>query len=405
MVTSRRAPFAMAQQLSETPIRILVAEDEAAVRDALSDLIASEHGLELVAEAKDADQAIALAESLRPDVALVDVKMPAGGGQRATREIRARSPITRVIALSAYDDRSTVFEMLRAGAAGYLVKGVSGDEIVETVRRAVRGQGALSAQVTADVIDELAEQLELRERESRVRRRRVEEVRRAVAADALDMVFQPIIKLGSGRAIGVEALARFRIDPPRDPDAWFREAAGVGLGVDLELHATRAALEHLHRLPGRLYLSLNLSPDAAASPKFLRELDRVDGGRVVVEVTEHDAVEDYDALDPALLELRSRGGRLAIDDAGSGYASLRHILRLHPEIIKLDITLTRNIDADPARRALATALVSFAGAINAEIVAEGIESGAEVRTLQSLGVRYGQGYYLARPAPLDALDL
>jgi EAL domain-containing protein (putative c-di-GMP-specific phosphodiesterase class I) len=126
--------------------------------------------------------------------------------------------------------------------------------------------------------------------------------------------------------------------------------------------------------------------------------------RVVLELTEHDAVTEYDELGTALDRLRDLGIRVAIDDAGSGYSSLQHILRLRPDIIKLDIALTRGIDADPARRALAEALVSFGREIGALITAEGIETAEQLDTLRRIGARYGQGYHLARPAalPLDA---
>lgn len=148
-------------------ITVLIAEDEPAVRAALSDLIALEDELKLVGAAADAQEAIDLARENRPDVALVDVKMPLGGGARAAREIRDVSPATRVVALSAYEDRTTVLEMLRAGAAGYLVKGTSAGEIVEAIRRSVRGQASLSTEVTAEVIHELVELLDRSERMTR----------------------------------------------------------------------------------------------------------------------------------------------------------------------------------------------------------------------------------------------
>jgi signal transduction histidine kinase len=148
-------------------IRVLIAEDESSVREALADLIRTDDDLELVGAAGDAEQAINLAREHRPDVALVDVKMPLGGGPRASREIRVLSPETRVVALSAYEDRATVLEMLRAGAAGYLVKGISAGEIVEAIRRSVRGQASLSTEVTAEVIHELVELLDRSERMAR----------------------------------------------------------------------------------------------------------------------------------------------------------------------------------------------------------------------------------------------
>ena len=141
-------------------IKVLIAEDESSVRDALADLVASDPELDVVATAGDAAEAIAAAIESRPDVALVDVKMPAGGGQRAAREILAASPTTRVVALSAYEDRRTVLEMLRAGVVGYLVKGTPAGEILRTIKRSVRGEGSLSVEITGDVIRELADLLE-----------------------------------------------------------------------------------------------------------------------------------------------------------------------------------------------------------------------------------------------------
>lgn len=148
-------------------ITVLIAEDQPTVREALAELISDEGSLVLVGAVEDADQAIELAREHQPDVALLDVKMPAGGGPRATREIRAISPETRVVALSAYEDRATVLEMLRAGAAGYLVKGTPAGEILEAIRRSVRGQASLSTEVTADVIHELVALLERSERMAR----------------------------------------------------------------------------------------------------------------------------------------------------------------------------------------------------------------------------------------------
>jgi signal transduction histidine kinase len=148
-------------------VRVLIAEDDPSLREAIAELIDTEPGFDLVAAVGDTDAAIAVAAEALPDVALVDVKMPGGGGQRATREIRDRSPATRVVVLSAYEDRRTVLEMLQAGAVGYMVKGTPADQIVETIHRSMRGQGALSVEVTADVIHELTSLLERSESLSR----------------------------------------------------------------------------------------------------------------------------------------------------------------------------------------------------------------------------------------------
>jgi EAL domain-containing protein (putative c-di-GMP-specific phosphodiesterase class I) len=139
---------------------------------------------------------------------------------------------------------------------------------------------------------------------------------------------------------------------------------------------------------------------SGALPELLQS---VDINRVVLELTEHASVMDYRELTEALTPLRALGLRIAIDDAGAGYASMRHILSIEPDLVKLDISLTRGIDADRKRRALASALIAFARETDVGIVAEGVETSAELLTLQSLGVKRAQGFYLARPRPLAEL--
>ena len=391
------SPLSLLPPTTSLPrVRVLVADDQPDTRRALADLVVTEPSLELVGLAAGAEEAVALAHRERPDVALLHVRMPGGGGPRAARGIRRRSPRTRVVAFSAYGDLSTVTQMLDAGADGYLVKGAPGEEIVNAIHHAARGRGT----VATDLLRRLTE----RERPeedcgAEGRRRGVSRVRRVLDSKGLAMAFQPIVDLIDGSVVGYEALARFALGPERPPDAWFAEAEAVGLGRELEAAALRSALAHLDRLPAETYLSLNASPLTAVSP-FLKRLLADVGERIVVEITEHAPVADYDALREALGELRAQGVRVAIDDAGAGFASLTHILRLMPDLIKLDMVLTRGIDTDDTRRQLASALSSFASGIGAAIVAEGIETKAELDCLRELGVPYGQGFLLARPTSL-----
>lgn len=209
---------------------------------------------------------------------------------------------------------------------------------------------------------------------------------------------QPIVALGSGELVGLEALARFPA-PPARPDAWFAMAARAGLGVQLQLAAVAAALELLDTVPHGSYLAVNVGPDAIIAPELPRLLDRVDPSRVVLELTEHLQVADYDRLQRLLAPIRERT-RLAIDDTGAGFCSLGHIVNLAPDLIKLDRQFTRGIDRDPARRALAEALVTFGRETGAAVICEGIETPAELATVRDLGVAFGQGYLLGRPAPV-----
>jgi EAL domain-containing protein (putative c-di-GMP-specific phosphodiesterase class I) len=175
----------------------------------------------------------------------------------------------------------------------------------------------------------------------------------------------------------------------------------VGLLVDLELAAIRTALSQSERLPHGAFLSLNLSPDTAMSELFLGLALSGPADRVVMEITEHAQVDDYAALNEAVAKLREHKVRLAIDDAGAGFASLRHTLHIAPDIVKLDMSLTRGIDGDRTKRALAAALVSFAEEVGFALVAEGIETREELDALRELGVAAGQGFFLAEPGPLS----
>ena len=230
-----------------------------------------------------------------------------------------------------------------------------------------------------------------------LQRTQIERIRSVLDGEGLSIVFQPIVELSGGDVLAAEALCRFATQPHRPPDRWFAEAVEVNLGVELELAALRAALDRIDEVSAGVRLSLNLSPVALCDPRILEEIARVPGSRLAVELTEHAPVANYAALEAALRVPRARGVQLMIDDAGAGFASLKHIVGLHPDVIKLDLSLTRDIDTDPVRRALAAALVAFARDIGAIIVAEGIETRGELEALRALGVTHGQGYHLAPP--------
>jgi diguanylate cyclase (GGDEF)-like protein len=209
-------------------------------------------------------------------------------------------------------------------------------------------------------------------------------------------VFQPLVDLNTGRTIGYEALSRFNSELNRSPDAWFNQAQACGRGLQLETAAIRAALSAPHRPPGT-YLSLNFSPSAIASSKILQVLPQ-DLSSVVIEITEHELAAEDGALEEGIERLRARGARIAVDDAGSGYAGLKQLMRVQPDVIKLDRALIEGINNDGAKIALVEFFVMFARRVGAGILTEGIETVDELRTLVNLGVNYGQGFLLGRPA-------
>lgn len=217
---------------------------------------------------------------------------------------------------------------------------------------------------------------------------------------SLRAAFQPIHDLTTGQVAGVEALARFR--SKTSPGVLFAEAAIAGLAVNMELAAVEAALAAAVQLPKRLYVSVNVSPTTCVSPRFRRLLgtSALPADRIVLELTEHKPVDDYTPLLNALAPLRDSGMRVAIDDTGAGHSSMLHILRLAPDIIKLDKKLIAGIDTNHLHMALGRAMVSFAWDIGATITAEGIETAAELAAVTALGMTFGQGYFLGHPSLL-----
>lgn len=256
------------------------------------------------------------------------------------------------------------------------------------------------------VFAELAGKMIDRERASIIKHQvSMDRVRKLLYSDAINMVYQPIFDLNKGAIAGFESLSRFATVPARSPHLWFNEAHSVGLGIELELKAIEYALLVMPNLCEGLDLAINASPETILSPRFehiLETLPYVE--RLVLEITEHAAVERYEEIATRLKPYRDRGLQLAVDDAGAGYASFRHILNLEPDRIKLDMSLTRDIDIDPARRALAAALIHFSADTGSKLVAEGVETASEAAALIELGVDKAQGYFLGRPMTLHGLQ-
>jgi hypothetical protein len=218
-------------------------------------------------------------------------------------------------------------------------------------------------------------------------------IRAVLDAAAFGPFFQPIVDLSTNVVVGYEALSRFTDGV--SPDVKFHMADRVGLGIELEVATMRAAIEAATVLPPDAYLSLNASPALIGSGRLGGLLAGIERP-IVLEITEHVAIDDYPALRTSLAALVPAVW-IAVDDAGAGYASLRHILELAPDFVKLDIALIRGIGADPARQALIAGMGYFAVKRKLRLIAEGIETPAELESLRSLGIPYGQGYLLGRP--------
>lgn len=251
---------------------------------------------------------------------------------------------------------------------------------------------------------EVGRLLDGQQRRQRARQAGRQRLEALLARDGLQMALQPVVDLCSGRQIGFEALARF--DDGRTPDQWFAEATGLGNGERLELAAVAQAFALARTgLPATpAFLAVNVSPAVLASQGLREQLGQLAAQtpallpHLVLELTEHERVADYAALAAAVDPWRRRGLRLSIDDTGAGHSSLAHVLKLRPDLIKLDRQLVTALDTDPVRRSLVASLQSFCTGVGVGLIAEGVETAQEFAALQDLGVVLAQGYFLGRPA-------
>jgi len=213
--------------------------------------------------------------------------------------------------------------------------------------------------------------------------------------------FQPMLSLATGEIVGYEGFSRFLIAPNRAPSAWFAEATRIGVGPELQaqaivriLHAADAS-----RLPAGTFLSLNVSPRYLAHPAVAAAIDAADAARLVVELTEEEEVHDYRSLRRAMGPYLKRGIRFAVDDAGAGFASMRHVIELQPAFVKLDASLIRGMGSRETLRAFLRAINGFTAEIGATLVAEGVEQVGDLVVLTETGFPIlAQGYGVARPA-------
>lgn len=223
-------------------------------------------------------------------------------------------------------------------------------------------------------------------------------IRSVIESGGPTMAMQPVVELVGQRVVGYEALARFADPSARGPDQWFAEAGRVGLATELERSAVEASLRVLPRLPEGTTMAVNVSAPTLLDAGVVDVLAGDHARRLVVELTEHDKVESYDAITGALARLRAAGARIAVDDAGSGYAGLEHILHLQPEVLKLDRALVQGVADHAGRQAMVEAMVGFAGKMDATVVAEGVEDPEDLEAVRGLGVHLAQGYLLGRPS-------
>ncbi len=285
-----------------------------------------------------------------------------------------------VLAYAPISSGNDVFGVIAVGAAGPTGKVALTERLPAIVEFAGLAGALLGSGVAA--------QSELRKSRSRILA--------TIERGLFRPVFQPIVELAGRTTVGYEALTRFGDRVP--PAVKFAEAAAAGLGLELELATLQAALVAARRLPQGLALHINVSPALVMAGNTLPTVLAEQNRPLVYEVTEHAIIDDYDAFRDAIAGLA--GLRMAVDDAGAGFASLRHILELRPAFVKLDRSLMSGIDGDPVRQALIVGMSHFATSAGCELIAEGVETEGEVAALRKLEIPLGQGFVLGYPAPV-----
>lgn len=212
------------------------------------------------------------------------------------------------------------------------------------------------------------------------------------------IVFQPIVDLRRGAVTGYEALSRFPRELNLAPDIIFQRAGRLGRRMELEHMVCALVLEQRAQLPEGCFLTMNLGPDYLLSPLWQQLVEsQSDLGGLVIEITEETSISNYDEIRERSAQIRARGGLVAVDDAGSGYASLQHILELRPDFIKLNRNFVRDCHLDRAKSTMVEMMSAAADRLDAWVIAEGVETPQELDELIRIGVPLAQGYLLARP--------
>ncbi len=377
--------------------RVVVVDDVPERVEAVHSLLRSA-GLRDV-HAVDADRATHGLATLDPDLVILGL-LQRRAAARAVLDHTVREAATSFLPVLALTDGSTelTHRVLAQGARDIVAVPLHHAEVVRRVGNLLETRTLYKwqRQIKASDLTLAALHPEPAVTES-ARQALCDTILLALSRHAFHMVFQPVQHCSTGLTVGYEALARFHIEPQHSPAYWFANAGKVGLGYALELNALSLALDEMRHLSPNAFLSVNISAETLLHPGVLAVADPSIAPRLVLELTQHQPIEDYGALCQPLARLRSRGVRLALDDTGAGYESLRHMRTLAPDIIKLKADLVRGIDRDPVKRALTAALVSFADELQTDLVAKGVETPSELATLTGLGVRFAQGHLLGSP--------
>ncbi len=325
------------------------------------------------------------------DVVICDIAMPGTDGLTVLKMVRERAPDVPVVLMTGGPALDTAMKAVEYGALRYLVKPFEPEAFLKVVEEGVRLRRIAAAQRLAyELYGHAASQMQDRASESG-------RFDRAVAS--IGMVYQPIVRWSKASVLGYEALVRNGEPSLARPDELFAVAERLGRQLELGRAIRQAVAASADRAPAGVDLFVNLHPDDLADDDLFAAgapLSQV-AARVVLEITERASLDRFTDLRPRLAQLRALGFRLAVDDLGAGYAGLSTFALIHPDIVKLDMSIVRDVDQDATKRKLVQSMSTLCRELGIGVICEGIETRGERDTLADLGCDLMQGYFFGQP--------
>lgn len=367
--------------------RVLIVEDEAPLLRALTRLLEDDY---VVTGAADGNAAAALLTKQEYDVVVSDIWMPGQSGLDILRLVRAYDLDVPVILMTGGPTVETAIEALELGALMYIPKAQEAGEFHAALTRAVKL--AAIAKVKREAAAEgfgnplPSDQLGVATSFAR-------------ALEELWIAYQPIVDAMNGKTVGYEALMRTNEKSMPTPDVILDAAERLGQLEELGQRITDCIISSFHPDDEQAMLFINLHPANLADPDLYNKHSALAklAPRVVLEVTERAALESIHDVRARARQLRGLGFRIAIDDLGAGYAGLTSFVTLEPEIVKLDMSLIRDIHTSPVKDHVVSCITEMCRDLNMKVVAEGVETQAELARLLELHCDLLQGYYFGRP--------
>jgi EAL domain-containing protein (putative c-di-GMP-specific phosphodiesterase class I) len=328
------------------------------------------------------------------DVILSDIQMPGLGGLQLLQAVRERDLDVPVVLMTGRPDMESSILAIESGVFRYLVKPVAPDKLAEVMTRAASlHKMALLKRRALEIAG--TEGKWLGDRASL-------ESHFAKALESLWVAFQPIVSWSGRRVLAYEALLRSKEPTLATPGAFLEAATRLGRLRDVG-RAVRAkvASEVAGKLPLDVHVYINLDASDVNDESLYDPGGPLAGmaHRVVFEITERASLDDVKDLSSCVKRLKEMGFRIAIDDLGAGYAGLTSFTQLDPEVVKIDMSLTRNIDTHPQKQSIVRSMMKLCDDLRVLMVIEGVETKEERDTLVSLGGDIFQGYLFAKPQP------